>query len=40
MSYMHCQEWQDAKFGEEHKRVKRKYPCLCNECQLTLQGKE
>ncbi len=33
MSYSHSKYWEDAKFGEEHKRVRRKNQCLCEECQ-------
>ena len=31
MSYMHSKHWEDAMFGEEHKRVRRK---TCPECHL------
>jgi len=36
-SYAHSKYWEDAKFGEEHKRVRRKNPeehqKNCKECQ-------
>jgi len=32
MSYSHSKHWEDADFGQEHKRVKRKKPCECAEC--------
>ncbi len=40
MSYVHSKYWEDAKFGEEHKRVRRKYPDEhqknCKECQNAI----
>jgi len=33
MSYIHSKYWEDAKFGQEHKRITRKNECLCSKCQ-------
>lgn len=33
MSYVHSKYWEDADFGQEHKRAKRKNQCLCEKCQ-------
>lgn len=32
MSYAHSKHWEDADFGQEYKRVRRKRPCECAEC--------
>jgi len=34
MSYIHSKHWEDANFGEEYKRVKRKTPCYCEACKV------
>jgi len=33
MSYIHSKYWEDAAFGQEHKRVRRKKQCNCTQCQ-------
>jgi len=33
MSYVHSKYWEDADFGQEQKRIRRKNECICADCQ-------